>query len=93
MHNIRDSFLTFGAPFIIDDAEINKLIDCLRSGWLRTGTRVKRFEEMFRERVGAKRAVAVNLCTAGLHLSLLAAGIGPGDEVPRCVIGLQSWAA
>jgi dTDP-4-amino-4,6-dideoxygalactose transaminase len=72
--------LVFGAP-LIEEPEINEVLDSLRSGWLGTGPKVKRFEEMFRQRAGAKHAVAVNSCTAGLHLSLLAAGIGAGDEV------------
>ena len=53
----------------------------LRSGWLGSGPRVARFEEDFRAYKGGGHAVAVNSCTAALHVSLLAAGIGPGDEV------------
>jgi dTDP-4-amino-4,6-dideoxygalactose transaminase len=53
----------------------------LESGWLSTGPRVAAFEEAFAEYVGARHAVAVNSCTAALHLSLIAAGVGPGDEV------------
>ena len=53
----------------------------LRSGWLGTGPKVTRFEDMFKEYTGAKHALALNSCTAALHLSMLAAGIGPEDEV------------
>lgn len=76
----RREFLVFGAPRI-EDPEVNEVIDTLRSGWLGTGPKVARFEENFRDYVGAKHAIAVNSCTAGLHLSLLVAGIGPGAEV------------
>ena len=65
----------------ITDAEINEVVDTLRSGWLTTGPKTRLFEERFRDYVGAKHAVAVSSCTAGLHLSLMAAGIGEGDEV------------
>jgi dTDP-4-amino-4,6-dideoxygalactose transaminase len=53
----------------------------LESGWLTTGPRVKLFEQQFAAYVGAPHAVAVNSCTAALHLALVAAGVGPGDEV------------
>jgi len=77
---MRDDYLVFGAP-CIEQEEIDEVVDSLRSGWLGTGPKVARFEEMFKEYVGAKYAMAVNSCTAGLHLSILAAGIQPGDEV------------
>lgn len=73
-------YIVFGSP-LIEEAEIAEVCDTLRSGWIGTGPRVKRFEEMFREYVGAKHAVAVNSCTAALHLSMLVSGVGPGDEV------------
>lgn len=76
----REDFLVFGQPDI-GEAEIAEVVDTLRSGWLGTGPKTKRFEAEFAEYVGAKHAVGVNSCTAGLHLSLLALGIGPGDEV------------
>ncbi len=53
----------------------------LESGWLTTGPRVREFEDAMIARIGARFAVALNSCTAALHLSLLAAGVGPGDEV------------
>ena len=73
-------FLVFGAPQI-DDAEIDEVVASMRVAWLGTGPKVARFEEQFRKYRNGQHAVAVNSCTAALHLSLLAAGIGPGDEV------------
>ena len=72
--------IPFAQPDISDD-EINEVLDTLRSGWLTTGPKTKRFEEEFAQYVGAKHAIAVNSCTGGLHISLAAMGIGPGDEV------------
>lgn len=69
------------APPSIGDEEIAEVVATLRSGWLSTGPRVHEFERRFAAYVGAPHAIALNSCTAGLHLSLLAAGIGPGDEV------------
>ena len=77
---MRKVFLVFGAP-LVGPEERAELLDCLDSGWLGTGPRVARFEEAFRTYQGAPHAVAVSSCTAALHLSLLAAGVGPGDEV------------
>jgi dTDP-4-amino-4,6-dideoxygalactose transaminase len=76
----RDEPIAFGAPSI-GDAEIAEVVATLRSGWLTTGPRVARFEEMFAARVGTKHAVAVGSCTGAIHLSLVAAGVQPGDEV------------
>ena len=76
----KDRFLIFGSP-LIEEPEISDVVDCLRSGWLGTGPRVAKFEEEFRRYKGVGHAVAVSSCTAALHLSILAAGIGPGDEV------------
>lgn len=75
-------FIVFGAPDIAE-AEIQEVVATMRSGWLGTGPRVARFEAQFAEFKGveAGQAAAVNSCTAALHLSLLAAGVGPGDEV------------
>jgi len=77
---MRERFLTFGAP-LIGEAEIDEVVDSLRSGWLGTGPKTARFERDFAAYKGVDQAVAVNSCTAALHLSLLAAGLGPGDEV------------
>lgn len=70
----------FASPSI-GDPEIEEVVAVLKSGWLSTGPRVAEFERAFAAYCGARHAVAVNSCTAGLHLSLLAAGVGPGDEV------------
>jgi dTDP-4-amino-4,6-dideoxygalactose transaminase len=75
-----DEFLVFGAP-LLGEEEIQGVVDVLRSGWLGTGERTVEFEAAFAEAVGAPHAVGVSSCTAGLHLALVAAGIGPGDEV------------
>jgi dTDP-4-amino-4,6-dideoxygalactose transaminase len=73
-------YIVFGAP-LIGPEEIAEVCATLCSGWIGTGPRVRRFEEQFREYTGARHAVAVNSCTAALHLSLLVSGVGPGDEV------------
>lgn len=75
-----ESFLPFALPDIGQE-EIDEVVATLRSGWLTGGPRVRAFEEAFRRVTGASHAVALSSCTAGLHLALLAAGIGPGDEV------------
>ena len=77
---VRDSFLPFSPP-LIGENEIAEVVDTLRSDWITTGPKVKRFEQSFAEAVGAPDALAVSSCTAALHLSLLALGIGPGDAV------------
>jgi dTDP-4-amino-4,6-dideoxygalactose transaminase len=76
----REKFLPFALPSIGEE-EIEEVVDSLRSGWVTTGPKVKKFEEAFREYVKCKHAVAVNSCTAGLHVALSAIGVGPGDEV------------
>jgi len=76
----RSEFLVFGSP-AIGEAEIAEVVATLRSGWLGTGPRVERFEADFRAYVGCTHAVALNSCTAGLHLALNVLGVGPGDEV------------
>lgn len=74
-------FLPFALPDIGDE-EIAEVVDSLRSGWLTTGPKTKRFETEFSAFLGSDcEAVAVNSATAGLHLALEAVGIGPGDEV------------
>jgi dTDP-4-amino-4,6-dideoxygalactose transaminase len=75
------SFLPFALPEI-DEAEIAEVVDSLRSGWITTGPKVKRFEEAFAQFIGEGfSAVSCNSATAGLHLALEAIGIGPGDQV------------
>lgn len=65
----------------IGEAEIEEVVGCLRSGWLTTGPRTQQFEKKFAESVGARHAVAVNSCTAALHLAVEALGLGPGQAV------------
>jgi len=76
----RKSFLVFGSPAIEED-EIQEVVDSMHSGWLGTGPKVARFEADFGRYKGTPHAAAVNSCTAALHLSMLAAGLGRGDEV------------
>ncbi len=75
-----EPYIVFGAP-MIEEEEIEEVVKTLRSGWLGTGPKTAQFENMIAELTGAKYAMAVNSCTAALHLSLIAAGIGEGDEV------------
>lgn len=63
------------------EAEERKIVEVLRSGWVTQGPQVEHFEEAFAKYVGAPHAVAVSSCTTALHLSLVAAGVVPGDEV------------
>ncbi len=76
----KDNFLIFGSPQLGSE-EIDEVLQCLKSNWIGTGSRVHRFEQMFKEYKSAASTTAVNSCTAALHLSLLAAGLKPGDEV------------
>ena len=76
----KERFLVFGRP-TIEEAEIAEVVDSLRKCWLGTGPKVARFEREFAAYVGSPHAIGVHSCTAALHLSLLAAGLQPGDEV------------
>jgi len=76
----REGFLPYCQPSIGEE-EIREVVDTLKSGWLTTGPKVERFEQLLAQYTGAKYAVAVNSCTAALHLSLIALGIRKGDEV------------
>ncbi len=77
---MRQRFLVFGEP-LIEEAEIQEVVDCLRKAWLGTGPKVLGFEREFAAYKGVPAAAAVNSCTAALHLSCLALGLSPGDEV------------
>lgn len=77
---IRAEFLPYALPSIGEE-EIAEVVDSLRSGWVTTGPKVKRFEQEFQAYAGTRNALAVNSCTAGLHIALTALGIGEGDEV------------
>ena len=76
----RETFLSFQPP-AVGEEEIEAVAETIRSGWLTTGPRTAELEERFAEYVGAGHAVALSSGTAALHLSLLALGVGPGDEV------------
>jgi len=76
----RGTFLSFQPP-AIGEEEIDAVVETLRSGWLTTGPKAAELERRFAEYAGARHAIAVSSGTAAMHLSLLALGIGPGDEV------------
>lgn len=76
----RKKFLVFGSP-MIEQPEIDEVVSSMKSGWIGTGPKVHKFEEMFRKYKGAKFAMAVNSCTAALHLSMLCLDLKDGDEV------------
>ncbi|MCB9896561.1 MAG: aminotransferase class I/II-fold pyridoxal phosphate-dependent enzyme [Planctomycetes bacterium] len=84
----RETFLPFSRPTIEDD-EIAQVVDSLRSGWITTGPKVTRFEEMFTERLGG-HAVAVASATAGLHVTIAALDPKPGDEF---IVPAMTWAS
>ena len=72
--------MVFGSP-LIEEPEIAEVVSCLKSGWIGTGPKVQQLEQNFRDYKRSMFATALNSCTAALHLSILAAGIEPGDEV------------
>ena len=76
----RDRFLVFGSP-LIEQEEIDEVVAIMKTGWLGTGPKVAQFEDDFKTYKEASYAVAVNSCTAALHLAMLVAGVGHGDEV------------
>jgi dTDP-4-amino-4,6-dideoxygalactose transaminase len=77
---MRENFLPFARP-ALGDEEIAEVVDTLKSGWLTTGPKVEKFTAAFLDYVGGRYAVPVSSATAGLHVALLALGVGPGDEV------------
>ena len=77
---MRSAFLPFARP-ALGKEEIAEVVDTLQSGWITTGPRVERFAAAFADYVGGRFAVPVSSATAGLHVGLLALGVGPGDEV------------
>ena len=78
--SMRDNFLPFSPP-LIGEEEIAEVVETLRSDWITTGPKVRRFEQEFAEAIGAQAALAVSSCTAAMHLALAALGVGPGDAV------------
>lgn len=77
---MKSNFIPFSKPIYSAD-EIDAAIECFDKGWLGTGPKVQEFQSKFLEFKNCKFAVAVNSCTAALHLALLSLNIGPGDEV------------
>lgn len=77
---MRKNFLIFGSPRIESD-EIREVVDSLKTGWLSSGPKVMQFQKDFQHYMDTPHAVALNSCTAGLFLALVAAGIDKGDEV------------
>jgi len=80
MSKKRKDFLIFGSP-LIERPEIDEVLATLESGWVGTGPKVQKFEEMFKKYKGSRFAAALSSCTAALHLSMLAIGVKRGDEV------------
>ncbi len=80
MRDAQEEYLPFARPDV-DDAELAEIAEALASGWVTTGPKTKQFEAEFAAYVGAKHAVAVNSCTAAMHLALEAIGLTAGDEV------------
>ncbi len=76
----RENFLSFCPP-CIGKEEVKAVAETVKSGWLTMGPKVAEFEKKFAEYSNVKHAISVNSCTAGLHLSYIAAGLKPGDEV------------
>lgn len=77
---MRDTFIPYCRPDMGEN-EIAAVTECMRNGWLTTGPKVREFEQAFAQASGVKHAIAVNSCTAALHIGLVAAGVEPGDEV------------
>jgi len=77
---MRKKLLVFASP-LIEQPEIDEVVESMRSGWLGTGPKVQKFEQMFGAYKGISYAIALNSCTAALHLSMIAIGIKNGDEI------------
>ena len=77
---MRAEFLPYCRPYIEED-DIAAVTDTLSRGWLTTGPKVREFEQLFGAAAGVKHAVALNSCTAAIHLGFLALGAGEGDEI------------
>ncbi|MCK5169637.1 MAG: DegT/DnrJ/EryC1/StrS aminotransferase family protein, partial [Bacteroidales bacterium] len=75
-----ETFLPFSLPSI-EQEEIDEVVDTLKENWITTGPKTKKFEDDFSKLIGVKHAIAVNSCTAALHLGLEAVGIKKGDKV------------
>lgn len=84
---MNQAFLPFSRPSIGDE-EIAAVEQVLRSGWITTGPKNQELEQDFAQRVGCRHAVALSSATGAMHITLLALGIGPGDEV---ITPSQTW--
>ena len=84
---MNQAFLPFSRPSIGDE-EVAAVEQVLRSGWITTGPKNQELEQQFAAYVGCKHAVALSSATGGMHITLLALGIGPGDEV---ITPSQTW--
>lgn len=82
-----DNFLPFSRPSMGEE-EINAVGQVLRSGWITTGPQTHQLEQDFSAAFGCKHAIAVSSATGGMHVTLMALGIGPGDEV---ITPSQTW--
>jgi dTDP-4-amino-4,6-dideoxygalactose transaminase len=87
----RATFLPYHQPWLGPEEEAS-VLETMRSGWITTGPKTKQFERELADYVGARHCVAVNSCTAALHLALEAIGVGPGDEVITSPITFASTA-
>lgn len=91
MAHQRATFLPYHQPLLGAEEEAS-VLETMRSGWITTGPKTKAFEQQLADYVGAEHCVAVNSCTAALHLALEAVGVGPGDEVITSPITFASTA-
>lgn len=76
----QNKYIIFGAP-LIGKEEIKEVVDSLKSGWIGTGPKVTKFENLIKKYIGSKYVISFNSCTAALHISLIVSGIKAGDEV------------
>ncbi|MDI6751578.1 MAG: DegT/DnrJ/EryC1/StrS family aminotransferase [bacterium] len=88
---MSEDYLLFHQPWLGKEEE-REIVDTLRSGWITTGPKTKKFEQEFARYTKAKYALGLNSCTAALHLSLIAAGVKEGDEVITTPITFASTA-
>ncbi|HEY7270402.1 MAG TPA: DegT/DnrJ/EryC1/StrS family aminotransferase [Dehalococcoidia bacterium] len=89
---MSEDFLPLARPDITDE-EVDEVVDTLRSGWLVFGQKSQRLERDFAAFTDSPHAVSVSSCTAGMHLALMAYGIGPGDEVITSALTFASTAS
>ena len=78
-----ETFIPFSRPSI-DQQDIDEVVECLKSGWITTGPRVAKFESALADFFDEKLVLTVSSATAGLHLTLIALDLNPGDEIITC---------